>query len=121
MSGKSDVMKLLIWKIIQYVVKKGSISSNLVPTIALCATMYVRFNDVKKANEFAATAQALIPRIRDDKKNSVQATMVVCYVMCLVQPFRSLMDTFLQVHKDFKVSSDCSNLLFTGRLYAASC
>ncbi len=99
-------MKLLYWKIIQYVLKKGSISSNLVQIIGMCSSMYARVNDVKKCNEFVATAQALIPRIRDDKKNHVLCTVTVCFAMCLVQPFRSLTGPFLQGHKDLKVSSD---------------
>ncbi len=68
--------------------------------------MYVRGNDVKRSNDFATTAQALIPRIRDDKKNCVQSTWTVCLAMCLLQPFRSLSGSLLQVHKDSKVSCD---------------
>ena len=101
-------MKLLNWKTIQYVLKKGSISSNLAPILGLCALMYVKLDDVKRSNEFATTAQALNPRIRDDKSNYVQSVMVVCYAMCLLQPFRSLTDPFLQSYKDCKVSWSCA-------------
>ncbi len=68
--------------------------------------MYVRVNDVKKCSEFVATAQALIPRIRDDKKNYLLCEITVRFSMCLVQPFRSLTGPFLQSYKDLKVSSD---------------
>ncbi len=68
--------------------------------------MYVRVNDVKRSNEFATTAQALIPRIRDDKKNCIQSMIILCNVMCLLQPFRSLSGSFLQAYKDNKVSCD---------------
>mmetsp|Transcript_10237 Transcript_10237/g.15466 ORF Transcript_10237/g.15466 Transcript_10237/m.15466 type:complete len:563 (+) Transcript_10237:2-1690(+) len=110
-SGKSDVVKLLVWKIIQYVLKRGSISSNLAQILGICALMYVKLNNVKKSNEFATTAQALSLRIRDDKENCVQATMVVCYAMCLLQPLRSLTGPFLQAHKDFKLMGDVENSL----------
>ena len=96
-------MKLLNWKIIQYSLKKGSISSNVAPILGAGALMYVKLNDVKKSNEFATTAQTLSLRIRDDKSNHVQCVMVVSYAMCLLQPFRSLTSPFLQSYKDFKV------------------
>ena len=68
------------------------------------ALMYVRLNDVKKANEYTAVAQALNPRIRDDKSSYVQSDLCVNYAICLLQPFRSVTDPFLQSYKDFKVS-----------------
>ncbi len=105
-SGKPDVMKLMNWKLIQYVLKRGSISSNLVLVLGASALMYVRVNDVKRSNEFATTAQSLIPRIRDDKKVYVTAVLPVYMAMCLLQPFRSLSGPLLQAHKDCKVSCD---------------
>uniref|UniRef100_A0A7S2LW75 Orc1-like AAA ATPase domain-containing protein n=1 Tax=Skeletonema marinoi TaxID=267567 RepID=A0A7S2LW75_9STRA len=105
-SGKLDVMKLLNWKIIQYVLKKGSISSNLAPILGLCALMYVKLDDVKRSNEFATAVQALNLRIRDDKKNYAMAGMCVCLAMCLLQNFRSLTDPFLQSYKDFKLMGE---------------
>jgi hypothetical protein len=101
-----DVMKLLNWKVIQHTLKKGSISSNLAPFLAASALMYVKLNDVKKSNEYATAAQALNPRVRDDKLNYVASVLCVCYAMCLLQPFKSLIDPFLQCYKDFKVSCD---------------
>jgi len=109
-SGKLDVVKLLNWKIIQYSLKRGSISSNLVPIFARCAIVYARVNDSKKCNEFAVTARALFPRIRDDKKNYVQSMVVLCNAMSLLQPFRSLTGPFLQSYKDCKVSGSCTFL-----------
>ncbi len=97
-------MKLLNWKIIQYVLKRGNVSSNLGPILGVCALTYCKLGDVKRSNEFATNAQALIPRIHDDKGNYAQSVMIVCYVMCLLQPFRSLTGPFLQSYKDFKVS-----------------
>ncbi len=111
-SGKLDVMMLLNWKIIQYALKRGSISSNLVPILGSFALMYVKINDVKRSSEFATTAQALFPRIRDDKKNYAQSMYIVCLAMCLLQPFRSLTGPFLQAHKDFKVSCEIDALCF---------
>ncbi len=105
-SGKLDVVKQLNWKITQYVLKKGSISSNLPPIFARCAVMYARMNDGKKSNEFATTAQALMPRIRDDKKNYVQSMIILCNAMCLSRPFRRLTSPFLQTYYDCKVSCD---------------
>jgi len=109
-SGKMDVMKLLNWKIIQYVLKRGSISSDLAPILGGCALVHVRLNDIKRSNEFATTVQALNLRIRDRKKNYATAGMCVCLAMCLLQNFRSLTDPFLQSYKDFKVSCRCAFL-----------
>jgi hypothetical protein len=106
-SGKMDVMKLLNWKIIQYVLKRGSISSDLAPILGACALVHVKLNDVKRSNEFATAVQALNLRSRDDKKNYAMAGMCVCLAMCLLQNFRSLTDPFLQSYKDFKVSCNC--------------
>ena len=104
-SGKLDVMKLMNWKIIQYVLKKGSMSSNLAPILGAFALLHVKQNDVKKANEFASATQALSLQIRDDKQNHAQAVMCVSLAMCLLQPFSSLTSPFLQSYKDFKVCS----------------
>lgn len=103
-SNKLDILKLLNWKIIHYVQKKGSISTNLAPILGAVALMHVKQNDVKKANEYATAAQVLIPRIREDRANYSQTEMVVCYAISLLQSFRSLTDPFLQCYKDLKVS-----------------
>lgn len=109
-SGKLDVLKLLNWKIVQYALKKGTISTNMAPILSALALMYVRLNDVKKANEYSAAAQALNPRIRDDKSNYNQSEMCVSLAACLLQHFRIVTDSFLQCYKDFKVSC-CGALL----------
>ncbi|KAL7493713.1 hypothetical protein ACHAWT_006191 [Skeletonema menzelii] len=105
-SGKLDVMKLMNWKIIQYVLKKGSMSSNLAPILGVFALLHVKQNDVKKANEFASATQALSLQIRDDKQNHAQAVMCVSLAMCLLQPFSSLTSPFLQSYKDFKLMGE---------------
>ena len=105
-SGNGYVLMLLNWKIIQYSLKRGSISSNLVFVLGSCATAHASMNDVKKANEFAATAQALFPRIRDDNKVYVGALLPVYSALCLSRPFRSLTGPSLQAYKDLKVSCD---------------
>ena len=109
-SGKLDVLKLLNWKIVQYALKKGTISTNMAPILSALALMYVRLNDVKRANEYSAAAHALNPRIRDDKANYIQSEMCVSLAACLLQHFRSVTDSFLQCYKDFKVSCSCVSL-----------
>jgi hypothetical protein len=91
-------------KIIQYVLKKGSISSNLAPIFGGFALYHVKQNDVKKASEFASATQSLIQRTRDYRKDCTEAMICEALAMCLLQPFRSLTERFLQVYKDFKVS-----------------
>ena len=98
-------MKLLNWKIIQYSLKKGSISPNSAPVMGGFALLHVKQNELKKANEYASATQSLIQRIRDDyKKNCIEAMICEALAMSVLQPFRSLTDRFLQVYKDFKVS-----------------
>ncbi len=69
--------------------------------------MYARVNDGKKSHEFVTTAQALMPRIRDDKKNYVQSMIILCNAMCLLKPLSTLTGPFLQTYKDCKVRYDC--------------
>ena len=78
----------------------------MVFVLGSCAVAHASMNDVKKANEFATTAQALFPRIHHDKKACVEAVLAVYSAMCLSRPFRSLTGPFLQVYKDLKVSCD---------------
>ena len=111
-SGKLDVLKLLSWRIVQYALKKGTISTNMAPILSALALMYVRLNDVKKANEYTVACQALNPRVRDDRANYLQSEMCVCYSKCLLQHFRSVTDSFLQCYKDLKVS--CSGVFLPG-------
>ena len=101
------------WKIIQYSLKKGSISSNLAPILGAFALLHVKQNDVKKANEFASATQSLIQRTRDYRKDCTEAMLCEALAMCLLQPFRSLKDRFLQVYKDFKVSCSCASFSFS--------
>ena len=97
-------MKLMNWKIIQYAIKKGSISSNLAPIFGGFALLHVKQNDVKKANEFASATNTLIQRFREDRKDCTEAMICEALAKCLLQSLRSLTGPFLQVYKDFKVS-----------------
>ena len=58
-SGKLDVMKLMNWKIIQYVLKKGSMSSNLATILGGFSLLHVKQNDVKKADGFLASSRCV--------------------------------------------------------------
>ena len=102
-SGNEDLVKIIVWKTIQFAIKHGM--GRLLPTILAFYAIPLAVNmKIDTAQELGNVALAMTEKISSDVEIvATTKSIVFGCVLTQLQPFKDCMDHLLRSHKDLKL------------------
>ena len=101
-SNQDKLMKIIAYNAIRCALKNG-IDKDFPKILSLLGGSLTKQGQVKAANELGYVSLQLAEKIRDDLEHYATCRMAVYVSIINLQSFSSLLDPFLQCHKDLKL------------------